>query len=270
MQFVFKRNELKYRLREDQRRLLEELLAAHMEPDAHGASTVRNVYYDTPTHLLARRSEEHPLYKEKLRLRSYVPARESSLVFLELKKKFDGVVYKRRATLPLAAAEATLVGERAPQGQIEREIATAASVYEGLRPAMYLAYEREAFFARGDHDFRVTLDQGIRCRWDDVSLAGPTDGELLISPGETLMELKSSQALPLWMVEFLGSQRIFKASFSKYGAAWRLQSSRRPLCQQVLSTGGREGLPLVSGPRAGEQVRAKLRRGIAPYVIQRG
>nr|WP_314638950.1 polyphosphate polymerase domain-containing protein [uncultured Olsenella sp.] len=268
MQFVFKRYELKYRLREDQRGLLEELLEAHAEPDSHGSSTVRNVYYDTPTHLLVRRSEEHPLYKEKLRLRSYAPATDASPVFLELKKKFDGVVYKRRATLPLAAAEATLRGARAPQTQIEREIATTASGYEGLRPAMYLAYEREAFFARGDHDFRVTLDRDVRCRWDDVSLAGSSDGEPLLSPGEILMELKSSRALPLWMVEFLGSQRIFKASFSKYGAAWRLESSRRPLRpRQVPDLVRQADQPLPLGLRADAEACRRLCLSLAPYVI---
>lgn len=222
-QLVFKRQELKYRLTSAQRSRLEVVMARHMVPDKHGPTTVRNVYYDTPSHLLIRRSMEHPLYKEKIRLRSYGDASVSTPVFVELKKKMDGVVYKRRTVLPLGDADAMLMGIREPQGQIERELAFSAQRYEGLRPAMYIAYDREAFYARDDHEFRITLDRRIRCRWDDVTLTGDTDGRLLIGEDESLMEIKGIGAMPLWMVGFLSEEGLRKASFSKYGAAWSLQ-----------------------------------------------
>lgn len=222
-QLNFKRQEIKYRLSERQRARLELVMNRYMVADEHGPSTVRNVYYDTPSHLIIRRSTEKPTYKEKLRVRSYVDVTPETPVFLELKKKVRGIVYKRRVVLPLAEAQATLAGTRAPADQIEREIAFSASRYEGLYPAMYLAYDREAFFARDDHEFRITFDRNVRCRWSDVTLEGPTEGIQLLGEGESLMEIKGVGAMPLWLAHFLDAECLRKASFSKYGTAWARQ-----------------------------------------------
>ena len=222
-QMVFKRHEIKYQLDEGQRARLERVMAAHMVPDEYGPSTVRNIYYDTPSCLLARRSAEHPLYKEKLRIRAYQEATESSPVFLELKKKCEGIVYKRRATLELAQAHALLMGTRAPKTQIEREIAFSARRYEGLLPAMFVAYDREAFYAADDHEFRMTFDRAVRCRWNGVTLSGGTAGHLLTPCDQSLLEVKCAAGMPLWLVDFLSAEGIYKGRFSKYGAAVALQ-----------------------------------------------
>ena len=222
-QMVFKRYEIKYQLTETQRERLLQVMQAHMIPDEYGASTVRNIYYDTPTSLLARRSAEHPYYKEKLRIRSYASAGESDQVFLELKKKCDGIVYKRRCALPMRDAHDLLMGARVPQNQIEREIAFSASRYEGLRPTMYVAYDREAFYASDDHEFRMTFDRAVRCRWDDISLAGSTAGHVLMASDQSLLEVKCAAGMPLWLVDFLSAEGIFKGRFSKYGSAVKYQ-----------------------------------------------
>lgn len=218
-QMVFKRYEIKYQLTGAQRERLEREMQAHMKPDEHGPSTVRNIYYDTPTHLLARRSAEHPYYKEKIRIRSYGEADATTPVFLELKKKCDGIVYKRRCTLELASAHALLMGARDPQTQIEREIAFSAGRYEGLYPAMFVAYDREAYYGNNDHEFRMTFDHAVRCRWNAISLSGNTAGHLLTPDDQHLLEVKCAAGMPLWLAGFLSGEGIFKASFSKYGTA---------------------------------------------------
>ena len=227
-QMVFKRHEIKYQLTNDQRERLERAMRAHMVPDEYGPSTVRNIYFDTPTHLLARRSAEHPLYKEKIRVRSYVPAQDDTPVFLELKKKCDGIVYKRRCTLQLQAAKELLAGTRAAQTQIEREIAFSAQRYEGLQEAMYVAYDREAFYDEHNHEFRMTFDRAVRCRWNDVSLGGSSAGIALMPHDQSLLEVKCAAGMPLWLVDFLSEEGIYKGRFSKYGAAVerQLQSER--------------------------------------------
>ena len=91
---VFKRYEVKYLITKKQKQALEKVMQDHMEPDAFGKSTIRNIYYDTPSKLLIRRSLDKPTYKEKLRVRSYAQAKEDSKVFIEIKKKYQGVVYK--------------------------------------------------------------------------------------------------------------------------------------------------------------------------------
>lgn len=227
-QMVFERYEIKYQLTNEQRARLEQVMAEHMVPDEFGASTVRNIYYDTPTLLLARRSAEKPFYKEKLRVRSYASASDDTPVFLELKKKCNGVVYKRRCTLPLQEAHALLMGTRAPQTQIEREIAFAASRYDGLAPAMFVAYDREAFYAKDDHEFRMTFDRAVRFRQKGISLAGTTEGHVLTPTDKSLLEVKCAGGMPLWLVDFLSAEGIYKESFSKYGAAveWQLEQGR--------------------------------------------
>ena len=219
-QFVFKRYEIKYLVTDEQRARIERAMAPFMVADEHGESTICNVYYDTPSHLLIRRSSEKPVYKEKVRVRSYGRLAEGGEMFVELKKKYDGVVYKRRILADATRANALLSGATEPADQIEREIAFAAKRYEGLVPACYIAYDRCAFFAADDRGFRVTFDRNIRWREDRLSLSEDTDGEQLLEPGTSLMEVKCAGAMPLWLVRELTAMRLFKTSFSKYGTAW--------------------------------------------------
>lgn len=134
-----------------------------MKEDAYGVSMICNVYFDTPDHRLIRRSLEKPLYKEKLRLRSYGKATADSTVFLELKKKYKGVVYKRRVALTEAQAMAYLCeSKRVGDTQILREMDYALSYYGDLRPAMYLCYDRVAFYGEEDPMLRLTFDDNMR------------------------------------------------------------------------------------------------------------
>lgn len=227
VQKVFKRREVKFLVTDEQRATIELAASAHMEADAWGATTVCNVYYDTPTSLLIRRSTEKPRYKEKIRIRSYGRREPGAPVFVELKKKFKGVVYKRRAVMDEDRAAALLAGHGDPQTQIEREIDFAVRRYDGLAPACYIAYDREAHYAVDDHEFRMTFDRNVRARWDDLDLTAPTQGEQLLPEGVSIMELKCGGAIPLWMVRTLDELGLRKASFSKYGNAWKARHASR-------------------------------------------
>lgn len=228
VQLTFRRTEIKYVLSDEQCHSLLAAMEGRMVADEWGASTVCSVYYDTPTDLLARRSLNHPLYKEKVRARSYGPRRPGSTVFVELKKKFDGVVYKRRAAMGEEAARALLAGHGRPATQIERELDSTVRRYGGLLPRAFIAYDREAFYAADDRDFRMTFDRRARCRWTDLTLTSSSEGQLLLPGGETILEVKGSRAMPLWLARWLSSERLFKASFSKYGAAYQMRLAQHP------------------------------------------
>ncbi len=222
-QTVFKRYELKYMLTLDQKQRILAAMEPHMRPDPYGRSTIRNLYYDTDTYLLIRRSIEKPKYKEKLRIRSYARADAESTVFVELKKKYKGVVFKRRISLPAQQATAWLSGEKHPekQTQITKEIDYFLSYYGVLHPTVFLSYEREAYYARDNSDFRITFDDTVLCRQTDLSLASPIGGTPILPDGKVLMEIKCSGGIPLWMVQVLSQEGIYKTSFSKYGTAYR-------------------------------------------------
>ena len=207
------------------RRQKDEILKA-MEPymsiDGYGHSSIRNIYYDTPDFRLIRQSLEKPVYKEKLRVRSYGIAGENDTVFVELKKKYKDVVYKRRISMPQLQAENALIGKAPlPHSQIGSEIAYALDFYQNLQPSVFLSYEREAFFEKNGGDFRVTFDENICYRQSELTLNSAPWGTPILKPDQVLMELKTSGGLPLWMVQALSKEKIFKASFSKYGTAYK-------------------------------------------------
>lgn len=221
-QAVFRRCEMKYMLTREQKERLLAVMAPYMEMDAFGRSAVRSLYFDTDSDRLIRRSLEKPVYKEKLRLRSYGPAGPEDKVFVELKKKYDSVVYKRRLRLVQAQALGWLGGETCPkESQIAREITYFRDFYAPLRPAALLTYDREAYAQRQGGDFRVTLDENILARGSELTLAGDVWGTPLLRPGQVLLEVKTGGGLPLWMSRFLTQNRIYQTSFSKYGSAYQ-------------------------------------------------
>lgn len=222
-QMTFKRYEIKYMITRRQAALLRQAMAGHMAPDRFGHATIRNIYLDTDSFRLVRRSIEKPLYKEKLRVRAYGKAGPDDEVFVELKKKFESVVYKRRLVLPNhAAMEALKSGQSLPaQGQIAREIEAFRAFYgPTLRPAMFLSYEREAFYPTDGTDFRVTLDDNLLWRTDRIDLGTSCWGAPLLKGDEVLMELKTPGGIPLWMTHFLTENKIRRISYSKYGTAY--------------------------------------------------
>ena len=102
-QNVFKRYEIKYLISQEQKRIVLEAMEQKMALDKYGRTTIRNIYFDTDSYRLIRRSIEKPAYKEKLRIRSYCKAQPNSTVFVELKKKYKSVVYKRRVPMTESA-----------------------------------------------------------------------------------------------------------------------------------------------------------------------
>lgn len=222
-QMTFKRYELKFMLTQSQKQALLQVMEPYMALDQYGRTTIQNLYYDTDSFRLVRRSMERPEYKEKLRVRSYGTAREGGRVFVELKKKYDHVVYKRRLTLPEPDAMAWLAGDKsaAPDSQIGREIDYFCAFYRDLRPQVFLSYEREAYFERGGGDFRVTFDENILTRRTALSLKTSPWGTPLLPHGTVLMELKTPGGIPLRMTRFLTENHIYKTSFSKYGTAYQ-------------------------------------------------
>lgn len=222
-QSVFKRYELKYLLTMEQKARILKAMEPYMALDQYGRTVIRNLYFDTNDYRLVRHSIERLTYKEKLRVRSYAQARPDSPVFVELKKKYQSVVYKRRLGMPEEEAMEWVAGKRHCQTntQISEEIDYFLAYYETLHPTVFLSYEREAYFAKDGGDFRITFDENILCRQEELSLESGVWGTPLLKDGMVLMELKCSGGIPLWLTETLSEERIYKTSFSKYGTAYQ-------------------------------------------------
>lgn len=221
-QMIFKRYEIKYLLHQNQYQQIRKIMEKFMETDNFGHSTIHSLYLDTPDFLLARRSLEKPFYKEKLRLRSYGDTTDTSTVFVEIKKKYDSVVYKRRIAMTEIEARQYILSHKAVNdSQISREISYFMTHYENLSPKVLISYERDAFFAAADNNLRITFDSNVLWRDYDLKLTSKVYGIPVLDPDLILMEIKTAKAMPLWLVQALSENHIYKTSFSKYGTAYQ-------------------------------------------------
>lgn len=216
---VFKRYELKYVLSLDQYNELKEIMKNFMDEDEFGVSTINNVYFDTPSYLLIRNSIEKTGFKEKLRVRSYGTITKDSKVFIEMKRKCNGLVYKRRLAVPYEEGYNFLVNNKPLliQNQISRELDYFVNHYNTLLPKMKIDYQREAFFGKEDRSFRITFDYNIKVNRTEFE----NEVQSIIEDDQVLLEVKISKGYPQWLLDYLNHNHIYKTSFSKYGMAYK-------------------------------------------------
>lgn len=227
---VFLRKEIKYIITEQMYQLIRRVVEDYMEIDAHTKRgdfyPICNIYYDTLDHQLIRKSIEKPIYKEKLRLRSYGTAQGEDIVYLEIKKKFQGIVNKRRLSLSLSEAYEYMNGGDLPSPcqyinqQVLKEIEYLKSRYH-LGPSLYLSYKRSAYVDKEHPDFRITFDTNIQTRRERIGLEYTMGGVELLPKGLWVMEAKAEKSFPLWFTKLLAENRIYPISFSKYGSEYR-------------------------------------------------
>ena len=228
---VFNRREIKYLLTDEDKDALLGILDAYMNRDAFNKDgkpySICNIYLDTTEDELIIKSLEKPEFKEKIRLRSYGTVGLDATVFLESKKKYAGVVNKRRTNIVLSDAYRYFEKGIIPENphvkmnlQVMKEIDYIMKFYN-LQPRVFISYDRLAFFEKNNSDFRLTIDKNIQTRRDDLRLDSPAYGHQLLEPGQWLMEAKAFRAFPLWFVQFLSERKIYSTSFSKYGSEYK-------------------------------------------------
>jgi len=221
MQNTFCRCEKKYLITLEQAASFQDILSEYMMPDHFGEYLVQNLYFDTENWDVIRSSIENPVYKEKLRLRCYGALVKDSRLFLELKKKCEGIVYKRRIIvekkhIPTITTQDIVAST---SSQISRELdfyIKSNAVHEKI----YISYKRSAFAGKKDEGLRVTFDTDMRFRLDCLDFSHPSRGSNIISCGKVLMEIKTPDAIPLWMTHALSENKIFPTGFSKYGVCY--------------------------------------------------
>ncbi len=218
---IFERIEKKYYLKEDQYNRLIKEIRNRLSPDEYGKSTINSLYFDTEDYRMIRQSIDAKVYKEKLRLRSYGVPDENSTVFLEIKKKYKGIVYKRRVSMTLCEIHNYIdFGKQPFNSQIMNEIDYLINFYIKPKPKCLISYEREAYYCCENPDIRLTFDSDVRYRADDLLLEHGSRGKNIIENGSKLMEIKTCGAMPFWLSSTLDRQNIFPSSFSKYGTAY--------------------------------------------------
>ena len=233
---VFNRYEHKYIIDRETFEKVLKVMDEHMEIDSHNLNhtpyTIANIYFDTDDDFLIRESLSKPEYKEKLRLRAYGVPHGDTKVFLEIKKKFNGIVNKRRTKLKLFEAYTFVSSGIIPEikdymnKQVLSEIEYFLKIYD-VKPKLYLAYDRIAYFEKGNADLRISFDMNIRSRRYDLRLEDGDYGEKLLDGDYYLMEVKTSLAKPLWLTHMLSDYGIKRNRFSKYGTEFKNMINHR-------------------------------------------
>lgn len=235
VQNSFKRYEEKYMLTMEQYKIFLEGMQEYMEPDIYGETVNCNIYYDTDNWELIRKSIEKPVYKEKLRVRSYGVPRTGDIAFIELKKKYADIVYKRRITMPCEDSKGYLCGtlpHPAANNQIGREIDYFQKMHQA-KPKVYIAYDRISFAGIDNPELRITFDRNIRFREYDLDLRSGDYGEKMLSDEDILMEIKIPGVAPLWVAKLLSFIGVKPTSFSKYGHYYKTyicKEERKGIC----------------------------------------
>lgn len=218
---VFRRTEKKFVLSEEEYHKLMKLIGDKIYKDPYYKSIICNIYFDTLHHDLIMKSLEKPIYKEKVRLRSYgVPTMEDN-VFLEIKKKYKGVVGKRRITLKLKDFYNYIDKGIIPNcnKQIMGELDYCFKYYN-LKPSMFLAYDRYSYYDKNNINFRLTFDHNVRSREDDLRIENGDYGNKYFKERMYIMEAKALDAYPIWFIKALSELKVYSASFSKYGSIY--------------------------------------------------
>lgn len=259
---VFMRSEIKYLLEKEQYEKIRKYLDSIARVDEYGLSRINNIYFDTPDYRLIRTSMEKPVYKEKLRLRTYGETGDDTNSFIEIKKKYNGVVYKRRISGRYADNYGYLTGcgTQIEKSQIAGEIDQTLKLYQNLRPAMSVCYDRVAMVGIENPGLRITFDSHITYNDSCRDLREEKGGKPLLAEGQYLMEIKVENGFPMELAQKLSEFSIFPVSFSKYGLGYKdmiqAKAQSRRMVQSSLRAGRKE---------AGNTGRIQ-RKGVAAYV----
>ena len=217
----FKRTEKKYVLNEKEYQMIMTKLEPHIKKDTYYKSTICNIYFDTDHYDLIQTSLEKPLYKEKVRLRSYQIPTLKDEVFLEIKKKYKGIVGKRRIQLKLIDFYHYLESDFDENfdSQIGKELNYTFHYYH-LKPKIFIAYDRLSYYSKENKEFRITFDTNIRSRDYNLRLELGDYGKNYFQEKKYIMEIKALDAFPLWFVKILEECQVYPNSFSKYGSIY--------------------------------------------------
>lgn len=217
---IFRRVEEKYLLTKDQYTKLFEKINDHIEEDEYFKTTICNIYFDNDNNDLIINSLEKPVYKTKVRVRSYGVPKMNDSVFLEIKSKYSKIVGKRRIKLSLKEFNNYLKKRKYDENnQIMKEIDYLFKIYQ-LKPSYFIGYDRLSYREINNSNLRITIDTNLRSRRDHLSLENGDNGRNYFDEELYIMEIKTLDAMPLWLVRNLSNLGIFPISFSKYGSIY--------------------------------------------------
>jgi len=247
---TFKRYEKKYMITKEKLDEIMPTLLEHMELDPFciGGNEYRiySIYYDTDNHDVIRQNSSKPVYKEKMRIRSYYDRKDpDDKVFMEIKIKSEGVGNKRRIEIKIKEIEPFVNDGVLPETkdylstQVAKELQYFLKMNK-VHPALYVQYDRLALFGKEDKNFRMTFDRNLRTRRSHFVLGESEADEFLLPDNTYIMEIKILGAMPLWLSKLLSEYELYSHGFSKYGARFKKEAQEHKLIYHFEDADGNE------------------------------
>lgn len=217
---IFQRVEEKYFMDKKTKDLFFNNIKNYIDKDKYYESEILSIYFDNDNKDIVRRSLDKPVYKDKIRLRSYGTPNLDSNVFLEIKNKYQGVTGKRRIMLTLGEFYDYYYNNKMIDSQIMKEIDYLFKYYD-LKPNCFVSYDRLSYKGKEDENLRITVDSNLKGRTKDLKLEDGNYGKKYFKDDVYIMEIKTLNSMPLWLTKELSELKIFPISFSKYGEIYK-------------------------------------------------
>lgn len=202
----------------------------YVEEDKYFKYKICSIYFDTNNYDLIRNSLEKPIYKEKVRIRSYGKVENEDKIFFEIKKKYKGITNKRRITLTYENLKNYLNKNKIPDNsniQIFNELDYLMNYYE-LKPKVFISYDRISFISKENKNLRITFDNNLNYRLNELNL--DDEKGKTFNNDKYILEIKTLDSFPIWLVKALSELEIYPTSFSKYGSIYKNYILKESLC----------------------------------------
>lgn len=202
----------------------------YVEEDKYFKYKICSIYFDTNNYDLIRNSLEKPIYKEKVRIRSYGKVENEDKIFFEIKKKYKGITNKRRITLTYENLKNYLNKNKIPDNsniQIFNELDYLMNYYE-LKPKVFISYDRISFISKENKNLRITFDNNLNYRLNELNL--DDEKGKIFNNDKYILEIKTLDSFPIWLVKALSELEIYPTSFSKYGSIYENYILKESLC----------------------------------------
>ena len=249
----FKRIETKYVVAKADLANLIEDLKIYLVEDDYPTSTISNIYFDTEQFDMIQEDGQGTKRKEKIRMRTYLSqVQPDNQVFLEIKSKDStGVGRKYRLlSTPHSITQFMTKGQLdssiKDQMMIEKIQQLQEEYQQAIIPRMYIYYDRFSLKEKKEisgfpyNKIRVTIDQNLTYRDNNVSLFSGKDGFPLLNEDIVIMEIKAPGRKPQWLQDILDQYGLVEQKFSKYSCAYHksqgLDYSPRPSTESVGTT----------------------------------
>ncbi len=211
----FQRYEKKFHLHKETYQSMLEELHGHIVEDDYHSYTISNVYYDNEDNKIIRHSISKPVFKQKLRIRSY----DNENLFFEIKKKYRSQVFKRRVVIKADDYynnDFSKVADKQTLSEIEYFIE-----YHKVFPKVALKYSRVAYKGIEDENLRITFDSQLKYSTTNLDIRQKDNTLKDELDGSYIMEIKVEGAVPVWLSMILDKLKIYSTPFSKYGYCYK-------------------------------------------------